>query len=323
MPRLSLSGGAYQARSVIASAQRYCMDCGTSSNAYTARYARASRSNRPGIRPTDRNCTRHIANGTRRAIPTTILDLPVRVRCLCVSAEHDADFWSYRVVRVPSLRLHRPDRPEIRRLDGAGSLSQKGTAHTLALSLCMRDRAGSFWFQSYQWQSYSLHGQAGSHWQDIRQMDRAWPRQEKAAHTVLAMPLRVWDPARRCVLQLKHRHFGVVRLHHRHWKQEAVYPAWSGKRQNVLGLGFDAAEVQQPQQQRLWQIRRPRNTGLARLGYFRGLRAGYGTDLRSGSDARSDRRERQLLPGQLHVGAAVGASRESTPFFGVEASCPA
>jgi hypothetical protein len=310
----ALTGVAYEAHSVIASAQRN--RCFGTKIVAMNKDARSARSDRPSIRSSHSHYPRYISNSQGQT-----MDLPLRMRQSDERAEHNANLWSHAFLRMPSEGICRSDRANVRRLDGVGAQPREASADTVVVPMCVRHREDGLRVQSCQRHCYAMHAKAGPYRPDFWKMDRAQARQNDRSHAILAVSLRVRHRAGCSGFQSEHRHFSIMRMSNWSQCQEAVSATWSGEQQTVLGLGIDAAEMPKPEQQSIFQVWRSRYSGFLGLGYFPGFRARHGADLRSWSDARSDRRERQLLPRKLHVGANVSASRQPATVFGVEASC--
>jgi hypothetical protein len=247
------------------------------------------------------------------------MDLLLRMRQANERPEHNADLRPHQILRVPTEGIRGFGGTDVRRLDGARALFREEPSDTLALSLHMRDRTHGIWLQPSRWHGHPLYAQDGFNRACVRKVDCSWPRREEETCAVLAMSLRVRNRAGCGDFKPNVRHFSIMRLHDWASVQRAATPAWAGKQQDVLGLGLDAAEMPEPEQQGLFQVRRARHPSLVRLGYLRRLRARHGANLRSWVDARTHRRERQLLSRQLHVDPTLHASSKPPPLFGVEA----
>jgi hypothetical protein len=305
-----LLGGAYQSRSVIASAQRIA--CVINARAYIKRHASPSRSNRPSIRSSHSYCSRCPGDQER-----TVVDLSLRLRQSEERSEHGAYLWPHQILRMLSEAICRSHRPKVRGLDSIGPQCGEASARTLVMPMRVRHRADGFWVQPSQRRGYTMYAQTGYFRPDVWEMDGYRAREESA---ILALPLRVWDRTGGGEFKSHLWRVRVMRLHDRDSSQGTAYPSWSCRQQDVLGLGVDAAEMPEPEQQGVLQVWGARYPSLARLGYLRGLRARYGSNLCSGFNARPHQRERQLLFGQLHVDTACHAGRKSSSLLGVETS---
>ena len=223
---------------------------------------------------------------------------------------------------------HGKNRPKAQRLkwatfwqmDCLRAIGASKTAHHLAVSLRLWNRAICIGFFAEQWRVPKLWQLRRSYRPNLWQMDCAqlgW--RTSAPDALLALPLRVRDGARGIQLQPQKRLVSLMWLHDRRVCKEAVYQARYGGYQAAHDLAADAPALWQSQTQGVSLIWRERHQSLRALAGFRSVLGGYGSELSRGYEYRAHRQRWALRTRELCVGSYVRAVKEQKTSIGMEA----
>ena len=119
--------------------------------------------------------------------------------------------------------------------------------------------------------------------------------------------VRLWegetDGSLRVYEAEKERSQGVVRLHEARDYRRKAAEARDVEASGLRSMAFNEAEVRVPDTSSLQKLWRQGHKSLrALVKFLRELLGGHGTDVQAGPDARPNRCEQELLPGQLPLG---------------------
>lgn len=214
----------------------------------------------------------------------------------------------------------RPNRNDIRKLDGAGPAQYSPSQQNLVMSLRVRRRTVGFRLQSDVGRVAIMRARRGLGWAEIWQVDRATPsRSAYKPRAILGLSLRMRAPA--CCLwwQSEERCFRFLWLHHRGGSQKAADQAWHVGQQAAYGVVLHDAALQKSQKPQFRKLRGTRDRSVRCVAGLFSVLARYGTDIQAGTDHRAHRRKRSLRASQLHLGASWRTGQKPPSIIRVEA----